>query len=124
MKNTKNIYVSEIIEVNRHTGLQIAQMSDGTIQEGQTIAAAVLDNSRFKPNQKNNFNILTRSAIPLLREGIDTGNEKKILAAFEMVLCSSFSWHGLETPKLEWDELIFEANKILSIPKISHTGEH
>ena len=63
-------------------------------------------------SQRNNTQI-AESAIKLLREAINDNNKKKILASYDMVENSSFSWDNLDVLFDEFDSLTDKANDII-----------
>lgn len=54
---------------------------------------------------------LAESAINLLKDGINSDNKTKILAAYSSL--ENFNWKDLDVIYMEWEELMDEANKIL-----------
>ena len=63
-------------------------------------------------SQEKNTQI-AESAIKLLREAINDNNKKKILASYDMVEDSSFSWDNLDVLFDEFDDLTDKANDII-----------
>jgi len=62
---------------------------------------------------KQDRTMIAESAINLLKDGINSDNKTKILAAYDMVENETFYWDGLDVIYMEWEELIDEANQIL-----------
>lgn len=55
---------------------------------------------------------LAESAIRLLKDGINSDNKNKILAAYSSL--ENFNWRDLDVIFMEWEELVDEANQILN----------
>ena len=62
---------------------------------------------------QQNCTQIAESAIKLLRTGVSDNNKKKILASYDMVEDSSFSWDNLDVLFDEFDSLTDKANNIL-----------
>ena len=59
--------------------------------------------------------LIAHSAVTLLRDGVNSDNKTKILAAYDAIENDeNFNWDDLDVIYMEWEELVDQGNDILN----------